>query len=39
MLMSPVGLSLEKVCAGDAQQKKYWKLETRLVVREGAPYH
>jgi hypothetical protein len=34
MLMSPVGFRPEKDCAGDAQQK----LQTRLLVREGAPY-
>jgi hypothetical protein len=35
MLMSPVGLKSEKGCAGDAQQKL--KIQTRLLVREGAP--
>jgi hypothetical protein len=34
--MSPVGLRPEKEYAGDAKQKK-WKLQTRLLVREGAP--
>jgi hypothetical protein len=36
MLMSLVGLRYEKGCAGDDQQKL--KLQTRLLVREGAPH-
>jgi hypothetical protein len=35
MVLSPVGLRSEKGCAGDARQKL--KLQTRLLVREGAP--
>jgi hypothetical protein len=34
--MSPVGLRSEKGCTGDARQKL--KLQTRLLVKEGAPY-
>jgi hypothetical protein len=34
--MSPVGLKSEKGCAGDARQKL--KVQTRLLVREGAPH-
>jgi hypothetical protein len=36
MLRSPVGLISEKGCAGDTRQKL--KLQTRLLVREGAPH-
>jgi hypothetical protein len=37
MLMSPVGLRSEKGCTGDAQQKTD-EVQTRLLVREGAPH-
>jgi hypothetical protein len=33
--MSPVGLRPEKDRALDVQKKNNWKLQTRLLVREG----
>jgi hypothetical protein len=38
-LMSPVGLRRERLALAMSGGGKDWKLQTRLLVREGAPHH
>jgi hypothetical protein len=38
MVVSSTGLGPESDCSGKAQQQLYSKLQTRPLVREGAPH-